>query len=79
MNTTPPKIRLRGVCKAFGPKVVLDGLVIERLDDYPALIDRLIDPESVAGVEIFPSSAGVPAQYAGIDVTCGVILFWTRR
>ena len=44
-----------------------------------ALIDRLIDPESVAGVEIFPSSAGVPTQYAGIDATCGVILFWTRR
>ena len=29
MNTTPPKIRLRGVCKAFGPKVVLDGVDLD--------------------------------------------------
>jgi phospholipid/cholesterol/gamma-HCH transport system ATP-binding protein len=28
-NTTPPKIRLRGVCKAFGPKVVLDGVNLD--------------------------------------------------
>ncbi|MEE9289755.1 MAG: ATP-binding cassette domain-containing protein [Alphaproteobacteria bacterium] len=29
MNTTPPKIRLRGVCKAFGPNVVLDGVDLD--------------------------------------------------
>jgi phospholipid/cholesterol/gamma-HCH transport system ATP-binding protein len=29
MTDTPPKIRLRGVCKAFGPKVVLDGLDLD--------------------------------------------------
>jgi len=28
-NTAPPKIRLRGVCKAFGPKVVLDGVDLD--------------------------------------------------
>ncbi|MDX1483007.1 MAG: ATP-binding cassette domain-containing protein [Alphaproteobacteria bacterium] len=29
MNTEIPKIRLRGVCKAFGPKVVLDGVDLD--------------------------------------------------
>ena len=29
MNTSPPKIRLRGVCKAFGPNVVLDGVDLD--------------------------------------------------
>lgn len=28
-NTVPPKIRLRGVCKSFGPKVVLDGVDLD--------------------------------------------------
>jgi phospholipid/cholesterol/gamma-HCH transport system ATP-binding protein len=28
-NTGPPKIRLRGVCKAFGPKIVLDGVDLD--------------------------------------------------
>ncbi len=29
MNTTPPKIRLRGVCKSFGSKIVLDGVDLD--------------------------------------------------
>jgi phospholipid/cholesterol/gamma-HCH transport system ATP-binding protein len=29
MNSKPPKIRMRGVCKAFGPKVVLNGIDLD--------------------------------------------------
>ena len=29
MSQTVPKIRLRGVCKQFGPKVVLDGIDLD--------------------------------------------------
>lgn len=29
MDQPPPKIRLRGLCKRFGPKVVLDGIDLE--------------------------------------------------
>ena len=61
------------------PFVVLDGQVIHRGGEFPANIDRIIDPESVAGVEIFPSAIGVPIQFAGVDASCGVIMFWTRR
>ena len=61
------------------PQVVLDGIVVHRGGDAPARIDQFVDPTAVAGVEIFPSSVGVPAQYGGIDAACGVIVLWTRR
>ncbi len=61
------------------PRVVLDGLVINRGGDEPAQLDRLLDPAAVAGVEVFPTSSGVPAQYGGVGSSCGVILIWTRR
>ena len=61
------------------PRVVLDGLVINRGGDEPAALDRMLDPAAVAGVEVFPTSSGVPAQYGGVGSSCGVILIWTRR
>ena len=61
------------------PKVVMDGLVMNQGGDDPAQLDRLIDPGAVAGVEVFPTSAGVPALYGGVGSSCGVILIWTRR
>ncbi len=61
------------------PRVVLDGLVINRGGDEPAMLDRMLDPAAIAGVEVFPTAAGVPAQYGGIGSSCGVILIWTRR
>lgn len=61
------------------PRVVLDGLVINRGGDEPAQLDRLLDPAAVAGVEVYPTSSGVPARYGGAGSSCGVILIWTRR
>lgn len=61
------------------PRVVLDGLVINRGGDEPAALDRMLDPVAIAGVEVFPMSSGVPAQYGGVGSSCGVILIWTRR
>ncbi|MYB07189.1 MAG: TonB-dependent receptor plug domain-containing protein [Gemmatimonadetes bacterium] len=61
------------------PRVVLDGLVINRGGDDPAGLDRMLDPVAIAGVEVFPTSSGVPAQYGGVGSSCGVILIWTRR
>ena len=61
------------------PRVVLDGLVINRGGDEPAGLDRMLDPVAIAGVEVFPTSSGVPAQYGGTGSSCGVILIWTRR
>ena len=61
------------------PRVVLDGLVINRGGDEPAQLDRMLDPAAIAGVEVFPTASGVPAQYGGVGSSCGVILIWTRR
>ncbi len=61
------------------PRVVVDGLPVHRGGDEPMLLDRLVDPMQVAGVEVYPTSAGLPAQFSGIGSACGLILIWTRR
>ena len=61
------------------PRVLLDGIVVHPGGDEAAAIDDLIDPEAVSGIEVYPSSTGVPMQYSGTDASCGVILIWTRR
>ena len=37
-NTAPPKIHLRGVCKAFGPKIVLDGVDLDIADGESVVV-----------------------------------------
>ena len=61
------------------PRVVLDGVVVAGGGDAPAALDQMLDPQSVAGVEVYPSSTGVPIQYAGTGASCGLIVIWTRR
>ena len=57
------------------PRIWLDGI---RADN--AEIDELISPSEIAGIEIYPSFAGVPAQYMDKENrACGVILVWTRQ
>ena len=43
----------------------------------PAFIDNLIQPEQIAGIEIYASAAQVPLQY-NLFSACGVIVLWTR-
>lgn len=57
------------------PRIWLDGI---RADN--AEIDELISPSEIAGIEIYPSFAGVPAEYMDKENrACGVILVWTRQ
>ena len=45
-----------------------------------AEIDELISPSEIAGMEIYPSFAGVPAEYMDKENrACGVVLVWTRQ
>ena len=60
------------------PRVVLDGQVIHQGGNDPARLDHLIDPEAIEGIEVYPSSSGLPIQYTGIGASCGAILIWTR-
>lgn len=61
------------------PYVVVDGNIVHRGGDAPAQIDYLVEPSQVAGIEVYPSSLGVPIQYGGLDAACGVVVIWTRR
>lgn len=64
-------VRLRG-CK---PMVWLDGMRA-----FGAELDEVARPSDVAGVEVYPSWAGIPTEYQDRDNRmCGVIVVWTRN
>ena len=63
-------IKLRG-CR---PKVWMDGIPMRDIE-----LDELTTPAQIAGLEIYSSTAGIPAEYMDIAPRpCGVILVWTR-
>ena len=63
-------IRLRG-CR---PKVWMDGVPMRDIE-----LDELTTPAQIAGLEVYASTAGIPAEYMDMAPRpCGVILVWTR-
>jgi hypothetical protein len=61
------------------PRVAVDGVVIlagGRND--PAVLDRLLSPDQVEGVEVYTGALGVPERFSGTGSSCGLILLWTR-
>ena len=65
------KLTLRG-CR---PKIWLDGVQAQ-----DAEIDEVIGPDEIAGIEIYPSWAGIPAQYMDRENrACGAVLIWSRQ
>lgn len=60
------------------PTVYLDGVRIGGGRD-PAGIDDIVNPDVVAGVEVYRNTAGMPPQYWGTGSSCGVVLIWLRR
>ena len=60
------------------PTVYLDGVRIGGGRD-PAGIDDVVNPDVVAGVEVYRNTAGMPPQYWGTGSACGVVLIWLRR
>ncbi|MDP9347783.1 MAG: Plug domain-containing protein, partial [Gemmatimonadota bacterium] len=67
-------VLLRGSC---APRVYLDG--IRAFHDGNMIIDNLVSPMDLEGIEVYRSSAEVPVQYGGMDAGCGAILIWSRR
>jgi hypothetical protein len=65
------KLELRG-CR---PKIWLDGVLAQ-----DAEIDEVINPSEIAGIEIYSSWAGVPAQYMDRENrACGAVIIWSRK
>ncbi|MEO8577197.1 MAG: carboxypeptidase-like regulatory domain-containing protein [Gemmatimonadales bacterium] len=57
------------------PRIWLDGVVAQ-----DAEIDEVIAPSEIAGIEIYSSWAGIPAQYQDRENrACGVVLIWSRQ
>lgn len=76
------------------PHVYIDGVRVthisrgggrtdRKLDDPPEVeaADALnmVDPMSIAALEIYRGPAETPAEFLDSDARCGVILIWTRR
>ena len=56
------------------PAVWLDGVLLPG----PVNLENLPSPKELAGIEVYPGPAGVPARYAAGGMACGAILIWTR-
>jgi hypothetical protein len=64
----------RGGCT---PDLFLDGM---RIVDGTSEIDRLVQPNDVAGIEIYNSAGTIPAQLQAVGGgSCGVLAVWTKR
>lgn len=44
----------------------------------PVYLDDVINPSSIAGIEIYSRGASAPPKYQMPNSTCGVILIWTK-
>ena len=41
-------------------------------------VNTLVTQTSMAGIEIYPRSAGAPMEYQGQSGSCGIVLIWTK-
>lgn len=41
-------------------------------------VNALVNPRSVAGIEVYPRGLSAPPEYQSIAGTCGVVLIWSR-
>ena len=60
------------------PAVYIDDLLAHTGGAEPARLDDLLVPAAIAGIEVYPSTAGLPAKYHAGGARCGVIVIWTR-
>ncbi len=73
------------------PHVYLDGVRITRVPrsgpipgfDHPieeaADALNMVDPATLAAIEVYRGPAEIPGEFLDSDARCGVILLWTRR
>lgn len=66
------RLRMRG-CR-YAPMIWIDGTRAPGSE-----LDEVARVDDVGGMEVYPTSAGVPAQYLDrSNVGCGTILVWSR-
>ena len=68
---------------ACAPTLALNGMIVRNggavdQNNPPPILDELVHAAEIAGLEVYPSGAGLPARFGGMFVPCGAILVWTR-
>jgi hypothetical protein len=56
------------------PKMLVDGSPVADSD-----VDNMIQPQDVAGIEIYRGPSEVPGRWMGYRSNCGLIVIWTKR
>jgi len=64
------------------PAIWIDGQMVHQgtagpMGGGPAFLDNFIQPEQIAGIEIYNSAASMPLQF-NLFSACGVIVIWTK-
>lgn len=65
------------------PRIYVDNVIVRRggrdsrPDDTP--LDALLQPTDITGIEIYRSPSETPTEFGGNQITCGVVVFWTKR
>ena len=59
--------------------VYLDNVrIIGGLSPSDDNVNVMVDPTTIAGVEVYPFPVGVPPRYQSLNGLCGVVLIWTK-
>ena len=61
------------------PAVYVDDFRTHQGGEEPARLDELLSPMDIAGIEVYPSTTGLPPKYLSLGARCGVIVVWTRE
>ena len=61
------------------PQIFLDGTLVRYGPPNDVQLDDVITPSQIEAIELYRSSAELPAQYGGNNSACGAILIWSRH
>ena len=67
-----PDVWLNGV-------LVREGFVAERVEPGQLYLNDIVDPDFVAGIEVYTGPAQIPIQFNGSTAMCGVIVIWSQK
>jgi len=79
VNLTPAggsryRINMSRTGSSCPPKMLLDGSPVADAD-----VDNFVQPQDVAGIEIYRGPSEVPGRWLGYRSSCGLIVIWTKR
>lgn len=73
----------RGEDPNCSPRIFVDNVMARRggksASPGDPILDVLVPAREILAIEIYRSPSEVPAEYGGPDVTCGVVIIWTKR